>query len=77
MHFEARPVYGSGDVGHLLGYHADWVKKLYRRGEIPGYLLPGGRTWRIAHEQLIRWLEAHPEHAGALRRLREAEGGGL
>lgn len=50
----------TAHVAELLGMNIQMVRKYAREGRIPAYRLPGGRTFRFFHDEIIEFVKQHP-----------------
>lgn len=52
-------VLDAHEAAELLGAHVESVRRLARRGALPGYKI--GKDWRFKRDALTRWSETHHE----------------
>ncbi len=50
-------LYTAAEVAEILRLHVQVVQRKLQAGEIPAYRI--GKEWRVAHDQLVEWLERH------------------
>ncbi len=54
--------YSTNALADLLGVHPDTVRRLARKGRLPGYRV--GRQWRFAAEEVARMRTQGAGHYG-------------
>jgi excisionase family DNA binding protein len=48
------------DVARLLGLRVLTVRRLARGGRLPGYPIPGRRSFTFNEPELLDWIRRHP-----------------